>query len=175
MKILQLILAISFTTFLFSCSISKKNQRAVNRVKADINLLNDVGNSWQLLHPCQIDTIIQFKNGKEIVRYDTLDNSHTDTVYNTDAQTKTIYKTVVKYVNKTDTIFRIQTDKRAEQIALDKVTFLEGQTVELKLQKKDLVKSCHIKLIWIIAEGLVILLLIIVVFRFIFTPKIPKI
>ena len=147
---MKLILVIFPACFLFSCSISKKNQRAVNRVKADINLLNDVGNSWQQLHPCVVDTVHEFINGKEVIRYDTLDFSHIDTVYNVDTQTKTIYRTIEKVVKKVDTLKVYVIDNRAERIAQNDLSNAQGQITQLQTDKSELKKESKNKTWWLI-------------------------
>ena len=86
---------------------------------------------------------MQFKDGKEVVRYDTLDYSHTDTLYSVDSKTVIKYQTVVKYVNKTDTLIRYQVDKRGEQLALDQVNVLTGQNAQLKTENSELKKEAR--------------------------------
>lgn len=157
---MKLISVFILAALLFSCSISKKNQKAVNRVKADINLLNDVGNSWQQLHPCVVDTIHEFINGKEIIRYDTLDFSHIDTVYNVDTQTKIIYRTVDKYITKVDTLKVYVIDNRAERLAQNDLSKSQGQNAQLEKDKSELKKELS-KTRWWGIGGSVFLLLVI--------------
>lgn len=142
-----------------SCSVAKKDKKAVNRVKADINLLNDAGNSWQQLHPCTIDTVVQFKDGKEIVRYDTLFSQVADTVLDPVTQIKTVYKNVIKYVNKTDTLITYVTDNRALRLSQDEIINQQGQIVQLKADNTTTSRKSANKTWFLVAAVAVILFL----------------
>lgn len=149
---------LSLVILLFnSCKVTK-DTRAVNRVKADINLLNDAGAQWSKLNPCTVDTIREFINGKEVIRYDTLYNESVDTVYNDDI--KTVYKTVVKYVNKTDTLKVYVIDNRAERLAAGQLNKAQGQITQLQNDNSGLKKESKIRLWWSIGIGAISLLTI---------------
>lgn len=186
MKILQLISAILLSFFLFSCNsskrIEKKDQKAVWRVKANINLLNDVGNEWQKLNPCYPDTI---RIGKVITVIDSsyakenieaLNNTIAAILnnypnQNIDSLKQAIKKEVEKnckpktvYEYRTDTLPR---DKRFENALKDRIEFLnnqvsnlQGQNAQLKtengVQKKELNKTRW----WAIGGSIFLLLLI---------------
>ena len=149
MKTLVILLSI---LLLNSCKVTK-DTRAVNRVKADINLLNDVGPQWAKLNPCTVDTIREFINGKEVVRYDTLFNERVDTVYKDNTQT--VYKTIVKYINKTDTLKVYVIDNRAERVAVDQLNNSQGQVTQLKADNAQLKKESKARLWWLIGVGVI--------------------
>jgi len=164
--------AILLACFLFSCSTNRENQRAVNRVKADINLLNDVGNSWQQLHPCYPDTI---RIGKVITVVDSsyakesieaLNNTIASLLsnypnQNIDSLKEAIRKEVEKncrprtvYEYRTDTLPR---DKRFENSLKDRIEYLNnsvsnqaGQITQLQTDKSDLKKENKNKTWWLI-------------------------
>lgn len=149
MKLIYLSLAILLFN---SCKVTK-DTRALNRVKADINLLNDAGNAWQKLNPCTVDTIREFINGKEVIRYDTLFNESVDTVYKDNLQT--VYKTIIKYVNKTDTLKVYVIDNRAERIASDQLNKAQGQITQLKADNAQLKKESKARLWWLIGISVI--------------------
>lgn len=158
-----------------SCSVAKKDQKAVNRVKADINLLNDVGGAWVKLNPCIPDTL---RTGKTIT---IIDSSFSDEkveslnkvidslldkncpTENIDSLRKSIKKELDKgckpaivYKNRTDTI----PDKRAEQILSNQVSNLTGQITQLKSDNSELKKESKARLFWAIGIGLLGLIII---------------
>lgn len=111
---------------LTGCSEAKKSQKAVNRVKADINLLLQVGEAYRQLKPCANDTITEFIHDsttttviKEVVKKDTIVNG--DTVY--------IITSDTIYSEKTKTIFK-------EKIITDK---------ELTNRQKDTINSLRVQ------------------------------
>lgn len=152
---------IAILVTLASCR-GARDSKAVNRVKANVNLLNDVGEEWQKLHPCIIDSVILFKDGKEVVRYDTLDISHTDTLYNVETKVKTVtlYRDVVKTIVKHDTSVIYTVDQRALQLARDEANILKGQNAQLNQTLKETKSTSNKKTWWMIGEGLAILALI---------------
>lgn len=186
-KIIQLISSILLAFFLFSCNsakkIEKKDQQAVWRVKANINLLNDVGNEWQKLNPCYPDTIrigkvitvIDSSYAKENI--DRLNDAiasileNYPVTQNIDSLKTAIRKQVEKECkprtidnSRVDTLPR---DKRFENSLKDRVEFLnnqvsnlQGQNAQLKTengaQKKELNKTRW----WGIGASVFLLLLI---------------
>lgn len=94
---------IFFITLFIGCSEAKKGQNAVNRVKANINLLTQVGESYRSLFPCSNDTITTTVRDtttntliKVVIKTDTLKQGNTIYIFHTDTayfeKTKTIYK-----------------------------------------------------------------------------------
>lgn len=86
--------------FIFGCTV-QKDRRAINRVEANINLLNQTGVEWLKLHPCANESTI-------LILRDTVTENKTDTVHiagvpdtikiktvQTIYATKTIEKTVI--------------------------------------------------------------------------------
>lgn len=143
--------------FLCGCSVTK-DRKAVARVTYNPTLFNQVGRQWQVANPCSIDTVRQFINGKEIVRYDTVFNSSTDTVFNPVTQVKTVYQTVTKYVNKTDTLRIAVTDTRAVNLVKEDLNKAQGQITQLQSQNKELQHTGNMRLYWIIGISIFALL-----------------
>src|SRR5574337_1944491 len=127
---LNILLYIIICSSTFSCSVAKKNIRAVNRVKADVNLLNDVGDVWQKLNPCKINIPIQYIYGGRVIVYDTLNT--VDTIVNTETNVQTVYKTVSKLVKQIDTLKIYVTDQRALNNCINNNNTITGQITQLK-------------------------------------------
>lgn len=149
-----LIFAILFALiayFLTGCSESKKGQKAVNRVKADINLLNQVGEAYRNIHPCANDTTTEFIHDsttttviKEVVKKDTIVNGDTvyivtsDTIYS--EKTKTIFKEKIitdkELTNRQkDTINSLRVQQGVKDGVIQE---LRGTTSTLKKEKNNL-------------------------------------
>lgn len=186
MKSLLLLL---LTFFLYSCNTTKKGQRALKMVEADIDLLTHAGEKYIKLNPCQPDTI---KIGLVITRIDssygqrniealnnTIDsilNSYTkDKGINIDSLRYAIKKEVEKnckpktiYERRVDTI----RDKRQEEILRNKiqakeneVNKLQGENSQQKTQISEEKKANTKKSFIIAGLGLVILGLIYFIIR----------
>lgn len=121
-----LMVFIFFITLFMGCSEAKKGQQAVKRVKADIDLLNQVGEAYRALKPCSNDTTT-------ITIHDTTINTLIKTVTKTDTlrqgDTLYIFHTDTAYFEKTKTIFK-------EKIVTDK---------ELTNRQKDTINSLKIQ------------------------------
>lgn len=138
--IVYLCLALGIALMLASCATSKDN-KALYRVTANTTLLNKAGRIWEKSNPCVIDTVVQFKNGVEVVRYDTLWNDPEPLIkYDTTTKIKTVtdYKTIVKYVDKTDTILIDKTDVRRLNLQIEDNNKLKAENDQLKADKTDL-------------------------------------
>lgn len=138
--IIFLCIAAAVALLLSSCATTRDN-KAVSRVVSNNDLLTKVGRLWEKSNPCTIDTIIQFKNGVEIVRYDTLWNEPKETVvYDTATKINTIikYKTIEKYITKTDTIKIKETDLRRLNLQIADNDKLKAENDQLKSDKTDL-------------------------------------
>ena len=124
---------------LCGCTASR-NRKATARVLSNTALTEQVGRIWEKSNPCVIDTVVQFKNGVEVVRYDTLWNDVVNTVYDTATKTNTVtlYKTIVKYVNRTDTITVDKTDVRRLNLQIADNDKLQAENTQLKTDKSDL-------------------------------------
>lgn len=162
-----LVLAILFALaayFLTGCSEAKKGQQAVNRVKADINLLVQVGESYRTLFPCANDTITTIIRDtttntliKVVTKIDTLKQG--DTLY--------IFHTDTAYFEKTKTIFRekIITDKELTNRQKDTINSLrvqqgvkDGIVQELRATNSNLKKeNNHLK--WYLAASFLLAIL----------------
>lgn len=172
---------------LFSCSVAKKDQRALNRVEADINLLNHAGNKWVQLNPCYPDTVrvgntvtvIDSSGKTEAVsrlnrRIDELLNRPNP---NIDSIRQVIKKEVEKeckpvtiYKNRTDTI----RDKRNEDLLRNELTTerltsakMEGQIMGYLNENSELKSDVKKQRWWtigisalavVIIAGLIVLL-----------------
>ena len=148
---------------LFGCSVAKKDQRALNRVKADINLLNDAGQQWAQLNPCKIDTLVQFKPGTPVIRYNTL--YQVDTVFRKDTVVITKTRTVEKEINNTDTQRIYVTDNRLERQLTTALAKAEGSIIEKDKQLKELKSESTKKTWWLIGAGVLIVGLIVLLFK----------
>jgi len=156
----------------FGCSVTKQNQKAVNRVKADINLLNDVGGAWALLNPCIPDqpkpgktiTIIDSSFAKENIDFlngiiDSLLDKNCPTE-NIDSLRNAIRKEVAKncqpvVINhyRVDTVPDKRAIKQAEtalQTANLIISKQEGEKSQLQAQNSDLKKENKNKTWWLI-------------------------
>lgn len=121
-----IIVFIFFITLFIGCSEAKKGQNAVNRVKANINLLTQVGESYRSLFPCSNDTITTTIRDtttntlvKVVTKTDTLKQG--DTLY--------IFHTDTAYFEKTKTIYKekIVTDKELTNRQKDTINSLKVQ------------------------------------------------
>jgi hypothetical protein len=123
---------------LFFACVAQKDRRSVNRVKANVTLLNQVGVEWLKLHPCANDTIIKSIPipGKTdtITKVDTLIN-------NIPGKPITVY--VTKYINRTDTIVKVVMDN--QQINILKDTVQANYKAISFLQGMQLVKDAQIR------------------------------
>jgi hypothetical protein len=137
--LLFLCIAAVVVMLLTSCTTSKDN-KAFARVTANTTLLNKAGRIWEKSNPCVVDTVIQFKNGVETIRYDTLWNDVVKVYYDTATRTNTVteYKTIVKNVVKTDTILVDKTDVRRLNLALSDNDKLQAENNQVKSDNKDL-------------------------------------
>ena len=119
---------VAFT--LFSCkSIQQlKNTNALNRVKGNVNLLNDAGEEYIKLHPLKIDTTtVWVYGGRPDVVHDT--TYTVDTLINDSIRTKIVYREVLKV--RVDTA-RVIIDHTSElQAANSKISNQEGQITQL--------------------------------------------
>jgi hypothetical protein len=138
---------ILISLILCGCTVTK-DRNAVARVTYNPTLFNQVGRQWQLANPCSIDTVRQFINGKEVVRYDTLFNI--DTAFNPVTQIKTVYETVTKLVNKTDTLVTYITDQRAVNLVKDDLNKATGQISQLQTDLKASQTGSTKKTWWIV-------------------------
>jgi hypothetical protein len=136
---LFLIIGTVVVLILASCTTSKDN-KAFARVTGKPVLLNKAGREWEKSNPCVVDTVIQFKNGVETIRYDTLWNDVVKVYYDTATRTNTVteYKTIVKNVVKTDTILIDKTDVRRLNLALSDNDKLQAENNQVKSDNKDL-------------------------------------
>lgn len=133
-------LIVALILALTACTVTRDN-KAVVRVESKAPLLEKVGRVWEKSNPCVIDTVIHYKDGVETIRYDTLWNTpDTKVVYDTATRTNTVteYKTIVKYVAKTDTILIDKTDVRRLNLALSDNTKLTAENTQIKSDNKDL-------------------------------------
>lgn len=130
--LLYISIAAAVVMILTSCATTKDN-KAVLRVTANNELLNKVGRVWEKSNPCVIDTIVKFQNGIETIKYDTLFNDVVKVYYDTATKTNTVteYKTIIKTVNKTDTIVIDKTDVRRLNWALQDNTVLQTKNEQL--------------------------------------------
>lgn len=127
--IVFLILFLSW--LLSSCNVAKREAKrdvvAVNRVKADINLLVQAGESYRTLFPCSNDSIIK-------TIHDTTTNTLTKTVKHTD----TVVKNGIQYIFHTDTAF------------FEKTKTVYQNTIvtdhELENRRKDTINSLRLQL-----------------------------
>lgn len=155
--IIYLCIAAVVVLLLTSCATSKNN-KAVTRVIENNSLLNKVGRVWEKSNPCVVDTIVQFRNGAEVIRYDTLWNDVIKVKYDTTTRTNTVteYRTIVKYVNKTDTIVIDKTDVRRLNLSLADNAQLQAENTQLKTDNANL-KSKLSKRTWELF-GLIVLI-----------------
>lgn len=138
--IIYICIGLAVALMIASCSTTKDN-KALTRVTANTTLLNKAGRIWEKSNPCVIDTVIQFKNGVEVIRYDTLWNDPEPLIqYDTTTKVKTVtdYKTIVKYVNKTDTILIDKTDVRRLNLALADNANFQAENNQIKSDNADL-------------------------------------
>ena len=110
-----------------SCSVAKKDQKAVNRVKANVELLNQVGKEWVKLNPCANDSTFIFNT-------DTLVTS--DTAYLTDQVTVQDTVQVTKVITKT---VRIR----------DSVKVVVQDKQQIELLKKDLSQAINSQIVYL--------------------------
>ena len=150
---------IVITLTLGSC-LATKNRKAMDRVFGSEELSEIAYQRLAKSHPCTVDTVHEFINGKEVIRYDTLDFSHTDTVYNVDTQTKTIYKTVEKLVKKVDTLKVYVIDNRAERLAQNDLSKAQGQNAQLEKDNTQLKKENKSLMWWLVGVSIFSILLI---------------
>lgn len=186
-NILFLIVTILIAVLLFSCNPSKrierKNNQALRRVEANIDLLNTAGIQWLKLNPCYPDTIregkvitiIDSSSAKESI--DSLNDFITYVLNNYNnknidslklAITKEVEKRckpVITYKFKTDTL---PPDKRAIEILQNQlvtsqltVSNLTGKLSEKTNQINELNKSKKKTLWWSVGGGIISLLIIV--------------
>jgi hypothetical protein len=131
--IIYLFLALAVGLMIASCTTTKDN-KAFARVTANTALLNKAGRIWEKSNPCVIDTVTQFKDGVETIRYDTLWNDVVKVYYDTATRTNTVtqYKTIVKNITKTDTILVDKTDVRRLNLALADNNKLQAENNQAK-------------------------------------------
>lgn len=138
--IVYLFIGLVVALMIASCATTRDN-KAVARVMSNADLLAKAGRVWEKSNPCVIDTVVQFKNGVEVVRYDTLWNDPEPLIqYDTTTKVKTVtdYKTIVKYVNKTDTILIDKTDVRRLNLALADNANFQAENNQIKADNSDL-------------------------------------
>jgi len=158
---------IVFLIILSSCTATRNNH-AVVRVLSNNTLTEKVGRVWEKSNPCVIDTVVQFKDGIEMIRYDTLWNDLINTVYDTATKIKTVteFKTITKTVNKTDTIIVDKTDIRRLNLQVKDNMALSLQNDQIKADlaavKKKLTKRT------IEFYGLIALIGILILLKFYF-------
>ena len=169
----------------FGCSVAKKNQKALNRVEADINLLNHAGNKWAKLNPCYPDTV---RIGKTITVIDSsyakenIDALNNTIAYlfsvissnqnvNVDSLIEVTRKDVEKnckpktiYVYRTDTL---PADRREIEFLEQKVAdtklenaVLKGEVAQQELQIDELKAEKRKTMWWTIGGGLLALIII---------------
>lgn len=159
-----LVVFIFFITLFAGCSEAKKGQKAANRVMADVNLLNQVGERYRQLNPCSNDTTT-------ITVRDTTTNTLIKVVTKTDTlkqgDTLYIFHTDTAYFEKTKTIYKekIVTDKELTNRQKDTINSLRvqqgvknGIIQQLREDKSDLKKeNNHLK--WYLAGSALLLIL----------------
>lgn len=102
-----ILLSISF----FGCSVARRDQRALNRVEANVNLLNTVFSLGLALHPCANDTVIKHHSDTTVIN-DTTETfyTQTDTLNKTDTVKIKIKVTTLKTIH--DTVNNYMVDNR---------------------------------------------------------------
>lgn len=158
-----------FVAVVFLGCAATKDRKAVSRVIGKDVLFNQVGNRWQQAHPCTIDTLIQFKEGKVVVSYDTvyLPDISYDTLNHVEYRTKLV--TVTKVIHDTSRIY--VTDSRALNTAINNNQLLQGKYDQQKIEKEAINKTSNKKTWWLAGAGIAILLLGYVIFRLLVFKK----
>lgn len=140
---------------IISCSTEKKNQQAVKRVEANVDLLNQVGEVYRKLAPCANDTVTAWVHDSTTV---------TNTIVKT--KTDTFTKDGTKYIFRLDTAFfektryqtqtKIVVDREKENRLTDslnsqkvQLSYYKGRNAELNEDKAALKKS-NTKLWWLV-------------------------
>lgn len=145
---------------LISCSAPKKDQQAVKRVIANVDLLNQVGEVYRNLKPCANDTLTEWVHDST-------------TVTNTITKTKvdTFIKDGTKYIFRLDTAFfektrwqtqtKIVVDREKENRLTDslnsqkiQLSFYKGRNAELNDQNTFLKRT--IRNLWLVIVGLAV-------------------
>ena len=155
---------LSLLIILFSIlGCTNKLEKAKQRVLTDETTFNSVGDTWQKLHPCKIDTFVTYKTDTLVntffsVKTDTLTNNDTTIIENT--KTETIIKTI------RDSIKYSVADLRASDILNDTINKLKIKAAELNGKLETAVSEG--KRFKILYRGTLIFLVLLIVLYFVY-------